>query len=351
MKKTLLATAIAGALGASAAAQAATVYNQDGTQVDLYGNIQYAYISEDTGDGHDDQLADNGSTLGVAAQHQVNPGLVAYLKLELDGFAGDEMKSRNYDGGDTAYAGMKGNFGDVKIGSYDVLIDDWVKDPVDGDWVAGVSNVSGGTYINNGVNGGNDDREGDQLTYKSPMFGGLQFALGTQFKGSAEAEKANGGSNASFFGGVHYVVGALDMAAVYDNLATYDTDNYDAGDVYGVSAQYAFNDAFTLAGKVSRFDGNDDTQGNVAIGVENTGVESADLYAVKLNYAYGMGNIYGTYQYVKEDQGDNDESYNQYMVGADYSLTPSVTYFVEATGYDAENGVGDLVDTGLAYTF
>ena len=35
MKKTLLATAIAGALGVSAAAQAATVYDQDGTRLDL----------------------------------------------------------------------------------------------------------------------------------------------------------------------------------------------------------------------------------------------------------------------------------------------------------------------------
>ncbi|MDP3535397.1 MAG: hypothetical protein Q8S08_08400, partial [Halomonas sp.] len=39
MKKTLLATAIIGALGASAAAQAATVYDQDGTKLDVYGRI------------------------------------------------------------------------------------------------------------------------------------------------------------------------------------------------------------------------------------------------------------------------------------------------------------------------
>lgn len=354
MKKTLLATAIAGALGASAA-QAATVYNQDGTQVDLYGNVQLAYRSEETrqADGSvdsEDQLFDNGTTLGVAAQHQVNPGLVAYLKLELDNWNSDELKSRaRTGGGDTSYAGLKGNFGDVKVGSFDTLYDDWVKDPVDGSWYAGVTNATGTTYVPDTV--GNDDREGDQLVYKSPMFGGLQFALGTQFKGDAETENGSDGSNASFFGGVHYVVGALDLAAVYDNLDTYDYTDYDAGSIYGVSAQYAFNDAFTLAGKVSRFDGNDDTQGNTDIGVDGTGVENSDMYAVKLNYAYSMGNIYGTYQYVKEDQGDNDESYNQVMLGADYSLTPSVTYFVETTMYDGADDVGDFVGTGLAYTF
>ncbi|MFO8044957.1 MAG: hypothetical protein R6U30_03705 [Halomonas sp.] len=43
MKKTLLATAIAGAIAATGmmatTAQAATVYDQDGTKVDIYGRI------------------------------------------------------------------------------------------------------------------------------------------------------------------------------------------------------------------------------------------------------------------------------------------------------------------------
>ena len=44
MKKTLLATAIAGAAAFTAAgAQAATVYNQDGTKLDIYGNVQIVY--------------------------------------------------------------------------------------------------------------------------------------------------------------------------------------------------------------------------------------------------------------------------------------------------------------------
>ncbi|WP_136069267.1 porin [Modicisalibacter radicis] len=353
MKKTLLATAIAGAMCASAA-QAATVYNQDGTQVDLYGNIQLGYISEDTGSDSEDQIFDNGSTLGIAAEHQVNPGLIAYLKLEIDGFSADEMKTSQYDNGDTAYAGMKGNFGDVKLGSYDTLMDDWVKDPVDGSWYAGVNNSA--TYLT----GDNNDREGDQLTYKSPSFGGLQFAVGTQYKGDAETDnRIEDDSSASFFGGVKYTVGALDLALAYDNLGTYDgviadrdedgnvvnveNDDFDAGEAYGLSAQYAMA-AWTLSAKYERFDGTDDT-------LALTGVENADMYAVKANYAYGMGNIYGTYQYVDEDRGDDDESLNQVMLGADYSLTPAVTYFVETTMYDQEDDEDDFVATGLAFTF
>lgn len=353
MKKTLLATAIAGALGASAA-QAATVYNQDGTQVDLYGNVQIGYRSVDQGSESTDDIFDNGTTLGVAAQHQVNPGLVAYLKLELDGFKADELKHSQYDSGDTAYAGMKGNFGDIKVGSYDVLIDDWVKDPVDGSWYAGVWNSShyiGGVNGNANVNADyvNNDREGDQVRYVSPSFGGLQFSLGTQFKGDAEADNAaatnTSGSSASFVGGAKYTVGALQLAAVYDNLDTYDYDyngqSYDAGDAYGLSAMYSMN-ALTLGAKWERYDGSNDTR-----------TDKSDMYAVKANYAYGMGNVYATYQYVDEQNNGNvsDETYNQVMLGADYSLTPAVTYFVESTMYDQSQDTGDFVATGLAYTF
>ncbi|KXS38644.1 porin [Modicisalibacter tunisiensis] len=364
MKKTLLATAIAGALGASAA-QAATVYNQDGTQVDLYGNIQIGYRSVETatdanndgtvqpGEGvsSQDDIFDNGTTLGVAAQHQVNPGLVAYLKLELDGFQADELKKRNYDSGDTAYAGLKGNFGDVKIGSYDVLIDDWVKDPVDGSWYVGVWNSS--HYIGDGKTSAsaqndtfNDDREGDQIRYLSPSFAGLQFSLGTQYKGDAEAERNGDGSAASFVGGLKYTVGALQLAAVYDDLNTYDYRSYDAGDAYGLSAMYSMN-ALTLGAKWERYDGSNDTA-----------TDKSDMYAVKANYAYGMGNVYATYQYVDEQNNvssnnpnGSDETYNQVMLGADYSLTPAVTYFVESTMYDQSKDEDDFVATGLAYTF
>src|SRR5690606_32445045 len=103
MKKTLLATAIAGALGASAAAQAATIYNQDGTQLDLYGNIQLAYSSVDGADGSEDQLHDNGSTIGVAGQHIINSGLTGYFKAEWEHDVDEAKIGSGIDTGDQAY--------------------------------------------------------------------------------------------------------------------------------------------------------------------------------------------------------------------------------------------------------
>lgn len=109
MKKTLLATAIAGAAAfAAAGAQAATVYNQDGTKLDIYGNIQLMYLSEkDVMGERKDEIADNGSTIGFAAEHQIYNGLTGYMKLEMDGYSADEMKVSGRGSGDTAYIGPR----------------------------------------------------------------------------------------------------------------------------------------------------------------------------------------------------------------------------------------------------
>merc|ERR1712000_699229 len=60
MKKTLLATAIVGALGASAAAQAATVYDQDGTRLDVYGRIAMGIEGGGPEFNSDNEAIDNG---------------------------------------------------------------------------------------------------------------------------------------------------------------------------------------------------------------------------------------------------------------------------------------------------
>ncbi|WP_026068565.1 porin [Halomonas smyrnensis] len=351
MKKTLLATAIAGAMAASGA-QAATVYNQDGTKLDIYGNIQLAYydLKDENGDGQD-ELTDNGTTFGFAAEHVIYDGLVGYLKLEFDDIKADEMKTDidNDDSGDTAYVGLKGNFGDVRIGSYDSLIDDWVQDPITNNEGFDVSD----TYV-----GGAE--ETDKVTYTSPVFSGLQFAVGTQFKGSAESENVTDSGDASFFGGVKYAVGAFSIAAVYDNLDTYEStageytgsysidqdsgqivqdDDSEArdefGDRYGVTAQYTI-DSLRLAAKYEKFDSD----------FENDDIEFAALGA---RYGYGMGDVYGAYQNVDSDASDDDR--DEVIIGATYNISDAMYTWAEAQWLDKENDEDDGVGVGITYLF
>ncbi|WP_136248118.1 porin [Halomonas borealis] len=350
MKKTLLATAIAGAMAASGA-QAATVYNQDGTKLDIYGNIQIAYtnIKDENGDS-DDQIGDNGTTFGFAAEHVIYDGLTGYLKLEFDDIQADEMKTANdsEDSGDTAYVGLKGNFGDVRLGSYDSLMDDWIQDPVTNNEYFDLSD----TYINGA-------EETDKVTYTSPVYSGLQFAVGTQYKGSAEGENVTDSGNASFFGGAKYVIGGFSIAGVYDNLDNYEVtqegfDNGEEfGDRYGVTAQYTIN-ALRMAVKYERFESDRDD------------IEDTDYYGVGARYGYGMGDVYAAYQYVDEggegitevnannqpnDDDNDDDNRNEVILGATYNISDAMYTWVEAAWRDQDEDEGDGMGVGVTYLF
>ncbi|GEK73342.1 MULTISPECIES: porin [Halomonas] len=358
MKKTLLATAIAGAMAASGA-QAATVYNQDGTKLDIYGNIQIAYINtNDSAGDSEDEIADNGSTFGFAAEHVIYDGLTGYLKLEFDDFQADEMKVAGRDSGDQAYVGLKGNFGDVRLGSYDPLIDDWIQDPITNNEYFDASDSNSGI-----ANVGTNDREGDKVTYTSPVFSGFQFAVGTQYKGDAEENEFEGtlgqgvehtveaDSNASFFGGVKYTAGAFSIAAAYDNLDNYDgkitsvngsttapivgTD-YELGDQYGVTAQYTI-DALRLAAKYEKFDAEADDS-------------DIDFVALGARYGYGMGDVYGAYQNVDYDDSNVDDR-DEVIVGATYNISDAMYTWAEAAWYDKENDEDDGFGVGITYLF
>lgn len=276
--------------------------------------------------------------------------------------------------------GLKGNFGDARLGSWDALIDDWVQDPISNNEFFDVTDSTGPIGGDDGVNTQvSEDREGDKIQYMSPSFGGLQFAVGTQYKGEAEDENVDSSGNASFFGGAKYTVGAFSVAAVYDNLDNYDgevtggtylvdsgADNpdgspilvpgdeeFEAGDQYGVTFQYTM-ESLRLALKYERYESGDtDFQAD-----ENR-------YAVGARYGYGNGDLYAAYQYVDvggsdleetieeddENIGENDDSRNEIILGATYNISSAMYTFIEAAWYDAEDDVGDGVAVGAVYSF
>lgn len=372
MKKTLLATAIAGAMVASGA-QAATIYNQDGTKLDLYGNLQVAYKSVETAQTNDagevvgadstDELFDNGSTVGISGEHMINRGLTGYFKAEWEHDVDEAKTAGGIDTGDQAYMGLKGNFGDVRLGSWDPLIDDWIQDPITNNEFFDVSDSNQNIL-------GIENREGNKLAYTSPSFSGFQFALGTQFEGDAEEENYSSSSNASAFGGVKYTAGAFSIAAVYDNLdnndGTYtatsaadagfnDPIDYEAGEQYGITAQYTV-DTLRVALKLERFADDSDQ------------IEDVNYYGLGARYGYGMGDIYGAYQYVDvggdtflgtADSAINDgdypndggESYNEVVLGATYNISDAMYTFIEGAWYDREYDEKDGVAVGAVYMF
>lgn len=378
MKKTLLATAIAGALAASGA-QAATVYNEDGTKLDLYGNIQIAYYNTNDAEGESqDELTDNGSTVGFSGEHVISEGLAGYFKAEFEHDADEAKTADGLGSGDQAYMGLKGNFGDVRLGSWDPLIDDWIQDPITNNEAFDVTDSSSRIV-------GIESREGDKLQYLSPSLSGFQFGVGTQYEGDAEyddgsvnATTADGGdvdvfdaesSDASFFAGVKYTAGAFSIAAVYDDLGNNDGEfsgvdgdgndiggDFDAGDQYGITGQYTM-DTLRVALKLERFESDSDL------------LADTNYYGLGARYGYGMGDIYAAYQYVDVGGGNfldtaddaftsgdwpnerEDESYNEVVLGASYNVSDAMYTFIEGAWYDRENDEDDGVAVGAVYMF
>lgn len=381
MKKTLLATAIAGALGTMAAgAQAATVYNQDGSKLDVYGNVQLGWKNVKDGDGKlRDELFDNGSTVGFRGEHIINPDLTGYFRAEFE-FNADQQKGY-YDAGgsnssasglskgDQAYLGLTGDFGDLRIGSWDDLLNDWVQDPVSNNEF--FSNTTSGSDI-----GGSTYREGNKITYTSPIAAGLQFAVGTRYYGDAEDTQdfqnnvrdraglpgqfqTRDGGNAALFGGVRYMVGDWTLAAVYDDLRNFEYidaagDDHRYGKQLGLNATWQMSDDLRVAAKWEKVHGQWEDDAD------------ADRYGIGARYSYGSGDLYGSYQYVDAernavalidpdsfaglDQG-SDKHYNEFILGATYNLSSQMYVWLEGAKYDREANTGDGFGTGIAYSF
>ncbi|BDR14039.1 porin [Vibrio sp. STUT-A11] len=165
---------------------------------------------------------------------------------------------------------------------------------------------------------------------------------------------------------VKYTTGGLKLIA--DSYLSSDEDEDVA---YGVSAQYAFNEMFTV-GATYQDQGNrglgDDHQimGVAArMSVANFGAAvnyvsedidgATDLETVSaaLDYQIEKARLYTSFGFT---EGDNDEEINYYTVGADYAVSSNIAAFIEYSDAeqktDSNNKVeGEGVVAGMYYTF
>lgn len=191
MKKTLLATAIIGALGASAAAQAATVYDQDGTKLDVYGRIAMGvagggaeYDSDGNFQDNSEEFVDVYSRLGLRMSHDVSRDLTAFGRLEWR-FDGDERTGPSGNGNTgfkevrQSYIGLQSDqFGTFQAGNFDAFYNQFVSLPFD-------------VYIDRGLEfaGHPTQSRGDSIGYYTPDLQGFTAFL--QLKHYSERGEEN----------------------------------------------------------------------------------------------------------------------------------------------------------------
>jgi len=216
MKKTLLATAVAASLAATGA-QAASVYDQDGTKLDVNGRIAMG-IRGGGSNASDGVSVDNGaefvdvySRLGLSMSQQINNDLSTFGRVEWR-FTGDERNtSQGFNEVRHSYIGLKSNqYGTVQAGNYDSFYNSFVAAPFD-------------VYIDRGLEftngrGGSAQARGDSIGYYTPNLEGFTvFLSGKHFSERGRIEGApsvtNGvrdeGDVVAFQGGVQYEQGPI----------------------------------------------------------------------------------------------------------------------------------------------
>lgn len=341
-KKSLIATAVVGALSASAVTQAATVYDQDGTKVDIYGRINYMITSGGTQDltpGADktsgSEFQNNGSRFGFRANHELSSDLSAFARMEFrfraDAVNRDPMQVRN------SFLGLRSQqLGTITIGNFDSVYKEAVTGLFD-------------NYENDGfisLDTGSIGSRGDTLAYASPIFSGLQGHVQVKHLSAngADVGAQNNSSTTSAAAAVTYTWEGLYLAAGYnqskdvsDRGARYDggSNNAAGEDIWGVSAQYQFLP--NVSARVMY-----EELGSVNDGASASAIK--EIFGLGATFNYGQGNLYADV-YDVSYVGDVSSS-NPWAIGVDYRFSPMRVY---AEIFD-EDISGDNVDDSLLYT-
>ncbi|WP_372965591.1 porin [Marinobacter sp.] len=316
MKKTILATAIAAATFSGAALA------QESNLPTVYGNIQYVLQHTNVdGAGSTVEHADNGSTLGVTHEHEIAPGLTGFFKLELEGINADnKSKSSGIDSLDEAYIGVKGDFGQVWVGSDDGVYERAVV-------IIGNFHEVGSDIFSAGTTS-----EGDQIQYQSPSFGGLVLGAGVQVNGDGEGTKSY-----PYQLSATYSVDALSVAFAMDSNEAAVGSNENT---YGLAATYDMGD-LSLVGEYQ------------------TRSDDRDIYGVMGVYTLGANQFALAYQLQDMDNGDKNDTVT---LQALHNLSDNMYVYVEgylsngdnAAQYTLEGASGDeqsIAAVGAVYYF
>ena len=347
MKKTLIASAIAAATFSGsvlAMDTASDLAEKLSTMPTIYGNIQLAATHTDIEDGSSEvEHFDNGSTIGIKHDHQIAPGVTAFLKLELEGIDADNKDNEDDNAGlnelDEAYIGIKGDsFGQIWVGSddsrYEVLVD-------------GIEEYYEFADLNIGADF--ETGEGDLVQYTSPSFSGLTFHGAVQINGSGDPQNSADDNDYPYQLGAEYSAGILSLAVAMDS----NDGSSNAENTYGIQAAANVSQDLNVGALFSTRSAADGVIGDGSIGNEF----GQDLWGVYARYTMGANLFAISYEYAEADEdGGLDAEATTLTVQALHNVSDNLYVFAE--GYLRNDDNIDLADKdttqlalGAAYLF
>ncbi|MGO2241211.1 MAG: porin [Halomonas sp.] len=305
-KKMTLALAVSSLLGATAA-QAATVYDQDGTDLEIYGRIAMGFEGGGIKNGIDngEEFRNFGSRLRITAGHQVSSDLRAFARVEWR-FRADERSSPGFDEVRNSYLGLESKqFGTFMAGNYNSYYDDYVMTPFD-------------VYVERGYEfaGGGIQARGDSIGYKTPEINGFQAVISAKHfseRGLTDAEKTGEGSVIATQGGVVYETGPARLALGYVEDTVRGGGNGDMR--YGATGEFAITDGVSArVGYETR--GDDDVYGG-----------GFDKIGVGATFAIDSWKFFADYYNIEVGGASSDR--NAWALGSMYKLSSNFDMFLE----------------------
>ena len=316
MKKTLAAL-IVSAFAASAA-NAAVVYDNEGTKVELGGSLRLIMEKADKKEydraNHSTKKANSalrnaGSRFGVKVKHNLDNDFYALGNLEL---RFDDTTSRDKFGGayaKRAYVGLGSqSVGEIKFGRQLTIADDLSQA---NDYEYGF--IPKGDYIPTSGTG--------VVRYDYKGIEGLQLSANYNFgqKNDEKGKALDPAIKNAFALGALYTAGDLDARFAYGhtNLETNATYKHRV-DGFLASLGYKFGD-FTLTG-------------DFGYGHEKLDDAKLNKFYVSPGFAYQVvpaSKVYGNYLYERVKGEADKEKTHAFLLGADYKLHKQVVLFVE----------------------
>ena len=337
MKKTLAALIVSAV--AASAANAAVVYDNEGTKVELNGSLRlimekadkkvYNAANQSTKKANS-ALRNAGSRFGVKVKHNLDNDFYALGNLEL---RFDDTASRDKFGGayaKRAYVGLGSqSVGEIKFGRQLTIADDLSQA---NDYEYGF--IPKGDYIPTSGTG--------VVRYDYKGIEGLQLSANYNF-GQRHNEKGQDLQKLSdpkpyiknaFALGALYTAGDLDARFAYGhtNFETNATYKHRV-DGFLASLGYKFGD-FTLTG-------------DFGYAHEKENDAKTNKFYVSPGFAYQvtpMSQVYGNYLYERvKGESDKDKTH-AFLLGADYKLHKQVVLFVEGKYVTTKEYVNDSYD-------
>ena len=331
MKKTLAAL-IVSAFAASAA-NAAVVYDNEGTKVELGGSLRLIMEKADKKEydraNHSTKKANSalrnaGSRFGVKVKHNLDNDFYALGNLEL---RFDDTTSRDKFGGayaKRAYVGLGSqSVGEIKFGRQLTIADDLSQA---NDYEYGF--IPKGDYIPTSGTG--------VVRYDYKGIEGLQLSANYNFgqKNDEKGKALDPAIKNAFALGALYTAGDLDARFAYGhtNLETNATYKHRV-DGFLASLGYKFGD-FKLTGDFGYAHVKDDDA-------------KTNKFYVSPGFAYQatpMSQVYGNYLYERVKGEADKEKTHGFLLGADYKLHKQVVVFVEGKYVTTKSYVNDSYD-------